>query len=88
MKKQYIFTPTAALFFILILFACGGSRNKLMAKLLNEQKVLKDSANSINERSGCYMQNNSAEANKKQLATVYGRLIDIQFSIDSLEKVK
>ncbi|RPD41530.1 hypothetical protein [Chitinophaga barathri] len=76
---------------ILILFACGCNRHDVRAKLLNEQKILKDSANNITERIGGYIQKgvyDSAEAKKKQLGTVYTRLIDIQSSIDSLEKMK
>jgi hypothetical protein len=60
----------------------------MQTKLLSEQKLLKDSANNINERVGCSMQKDSAEAKKKQLGAVHARLIDIQSSIDSLEKMK
>ena len=76
---------------ILILFACGCNRNDVRTKLLSEQKILKDSANNINERIGSYLHEgvyDSAEAKKKQLATVHARLIDIQSSIDSLGKTK
>lgn len=74
-----------------ILFACGSDRNEGRAKLLNEQKTLKDSANNISERIGSYLQkhlNDSAEAQKKQLGAVYARLTAIQSSIDSLDKMK
>ncbi len=76
---------------ILILFACGCNRNEVRTKLLNEQENLKDSANNIRERIGGYLQKgvyDSAEAKKKQLGTVHARLIDIQSSIDSLDKMK
>ena len=76
---------------ILILFACGCNRNEVRTTLLNEQKILKDSANNIRERMGGYLQkgvNDSAEAKNKQLGTVYAQLIHIQSSIDSLEKMK
>lgn len=81
----------SALLSILILFAFGCNRNEMRTKLLSEQKILKDSANNIRERIGDYLQkgvDDSAEAKKKQLATVYARLINIQSSIDSLEKMK
>ena len=81
----------SAVLSILILFACGYNRNEVGTKLLNEQKILKDSANNINERiGGCTQKGvyDSAEAKKKQLGTVYARLIDIQSSLDSLEKMK
>jgi len=81
----------AAVLSILILFACGCNRNEVRTKLLNEQEILKDSANNIRERIGGYLQKgvyDSAEAKKKQLGTVHTRLIDIQSSIDSLEKIQ
>jgi hypothetical protein len=81
----------SAVLSILILFACGCNRNEVRTKLLNEQKILKDSVNNINEGIGGYMQKglyDSAEAKKKQLGTVHARLIAIQSSIDSLEKMK
>lgn len=81
---------SAALCFLLLL-ACGCNRREVMAKLLSEQKSLKDSANNINERIGGYMQNgvyDSAEAQKNHLAAVHARLTDIQFSIDSLKGMK
>jgi hypothetical protein len=81
----------SAVLSILILFACGYNRNEVRSKLLNEQEILKDSANNIRERIGGYLEKgvcDSAEAKKKQLGTVYARLIDIQSSIDSLEKMK
>jgi hypothetical protein len=80
-----------ALLSLLILFACGCDRNEVRTKLLNEQKILKDSANNINERIGADMQKgvyDSAGVKKKQLEAVHARLINIQSSIDSLEKVK
>jgi hypothetical protein len=81
----------SAVLTILILFACGCNRNEVRTKLLSEQVILKDSANNIRERIGGYIQKgvyDSAEAKKKQLGTVYARLIDIQSSIDNLEKMK
>lgn len=81
----------SAVLSILILFACGCNRNDVRAKLLSEQKILKDSANNISERIGGYVEKgvyDSAEAKKKQLGTVHARLVDIQSSIDSLEKKK
>ena len=76
---------------MLILFACGCNHDDIRTKLLSEQKILKDSANNINERIGDYIHkgvNDSAEAKKKQLGTVFTRLIAIQSSLDSLEKMK
>ena len=81
----------SAVLSILILFACGCNRSDVRTKLLSEQRILKDSANNINERIGGYIQKgvyDSAEAKKKQLGSVHARLIDIQSSIDSLEKMK
>jgi hypothetical protein len=78
----------SAILCLLIIFACGCNSNNMQTKLLSEQKLLKDSANNINERVGCSMQKDSAEAKKKQLGAVHARLIDIQSSIDSLEKMK
>jgi hypothetical protein len=81
----------SAVLSILILFACGCNRNEVRTKLLNEQEILKDSANNIRERIGGYLQKgvyDSAEAKKKQLGAVHTRLIDIQSSIDSLEKMQ
>ncbi len=79
----------SAVLSILILFACGCNRNEVNAKLLTEQEILKDSANNISERIGGYLEKGvyeSAEAEKKHLGAVHARLIDIQFSIDSLAK--
>ncbi len=81
----------SAVLSILMLFTCGCNSNEVSTKLLNEQKTLKDSANNLTERIGDYLHKDvydSAEAKKKQLATVHARLIDIQSSIDSLEKTK
>ena len=87
----------SAVLSILILFACGcnhsnhSNHNEVRTKLLNEQEILKDSANNIREGIGRYLQKgvyDSAEAKKKQLGTVHARLTDIQSSIDSLEKMK
>jgi hypothetical protein len=79
---------SAVLFFFLV-SAFGCNRNRVMTELLNEQKILKDSANNIRERIGGYMKKGfyeSAEAEKKHLGAVHARLINIQFSIDSLGK--
>lgn len=78
----------SALLSTLILFACGSNRTEI---LLNEQKILKDNTNNIRERIGDHLQKgayDSAETEKKQLGTVHARLIDIQSSIDSLNKLK
>jgi hypothetical protein len=80
----------SAVLSILILFACGCNRNEVRTKLLNEQKILKDSANNIRERiGGCPEKGayDSAAAKRKQLGTVHARLIDIQSSIDSLASI-
>lgn len=81
----------SAILCLLIIFACGCNRNNVQTKLLSEQKLLKDSANNINERIGGYMYqglNARAAAEKLQLAAVHARLIDIQSSIDSLGNVR
>ena len=75
----------------LLLLACACNRKDMMTNLLNEQKSLKDSANNINDRIGGYLRkglSDSAEGQKKQLGEVYGRLIKIQASMDSLAKMK
>jgi hypothetical protein len=75
----------------LVLLACACNSNDEMTKLLSEQKLLKDSANHINDKIGDYLRkgvNDSAETQRKQLAAVHARLIEIQFSMDSLEKMK
>jgi hypothetical protein len=71
------------------LVACGCERNETITRLLTEQKLLKDSANDINERIGRYMQKgiyDSAETQKIQLKAVHSRLTDIQSSIDNRSK--
>lgn len=81
----------SAVLSILMLFAYGCNRNEVRATLLNEQKILKDSANKISERIGGYLEKgvcDSADAKKKQIGTIHARLIDIQSSLDSLEKMK
>ena len=65
--------------------ACGGNRNSL-PRLLNEQKLLKDSANNINERIGMYVRKgvyDSAEIEGRQLPAVYARLRRVQSLIDN-----
>jgi hypothetical protein len=77
--------------YLLVLFACGCKPIDVRTKLLDEQKILKDSANNINERIGRSMQkdvNDSAAAEKQQLGIIYTRLTAIQISIDSLDKMK
>jgi hypothetical protein len=89
LTKIYMKFPAAACFLLLLAFGCN--RNDVLTKLLSEQKFLKDSANNIRERIGDYTQRNvydSAEAQNKHLGAIHGRLIDIQFSIDSLAKMK
>ena len=80
-----------AILCLLIIFACGCKRNNLQANLLSEQKLLKDSANNINERiAGCMDKghNDSATAEQLQLGAVHARLIAIQSSLDSLANVR
>ncbi len=81
----------SAILCLLIIFTCGCNRNNVHTKLLSEQKLLKDSANNINERVAGYMYRghyDSAEVEKLQLGAVHVRLIHIQSSIDSLANVK
>jgi beta-galactosidase beta subunit len=78
----------SAVLSILMLFAYGCNRNEVTTKLLSEQEILKDSANNISERISCNMQTDSADSKKKQLGAIHARLIDIQSSLDSLEKMK
>jgi hypothetical protein len=79
----------SAILCLLILVACGCKN--FQAKLLSEQKVLKDSANNLDARIGDDMSkglDGSAQEKKLQLQAVRARLIDIQSSLDSLAKVK
>lgn len=74
-----------------LLFACACNSNNAQRRLLSEQKILKDSANDMNERIGDYLYKGDsakAEAEKVQLTAVHTRLIAIQFSLDSLTKGK
>ena len=71
------------------LVACGSERNETITRLLTDQKLLKDSANNINERIGRYLQKgmyDSAEMQKIQLGAVYTRLKEIQSAIDDRSK--
>ena len=71
------------------LAACGYERNETITRLLTDQKLLKDSANNINERIGRYVQKgiyDSAETQRRQLEAVHARLKDIQSSIDNRSK--
>lgn len=80
-----------AILCLLIIFACGCNSNNMQTKLLSEQKLLKDSAYNVSEGIGGYLERgvyDSAEVKKKELGAVHARLIAIQSSIDSLEKVK
>jgi len=77
----------SAILCFLTIFAYGCNRDNVQAKLLSEQKLLKDSANNIRERVSGYMYKglyDRAEKEKLQFRAVYTRLIDIQSSIDSL----
>ena len=68
-----------------LLLTCGCGRIETITRLQTDQKLLKDSANHINDRIGQYLQKHiydSAEAQKKQLQTVQARLAEIQSSID------
>jgi len=81
----------SAILCLLVIFACGCNHINVQTKLLSEQKLLKDSANNINDRIGGYLEKGlygKADAEKLQLGAVYARLIDIQSSIDSLANVK
>ena len=70
--------------------ACGGNRNSL-PKLLDEQKLLKDSVNNINGRIGMYIHKgvyDSVEIQKRQLSAVYARLRKVQSLIDNFPGMK
>jgi hypothetical protein len=89
--KKKLQMKFSAILCLLIIFACGCNRSDVQTDLLSEQKLLKDSANNINERVAGYMykgHDDSAKAEKLQLAAVHVRLIDIQSSIDSLANVR
>ena len=81
----------SAILCLLIIFAGACNSKDLQAKLLDEQRLLKDSANHINDRIGYHIHkghNDSANAEQLHLGAVYGRLIHIQSSLDSLESLK
>jgi len=76
---------------LFFLTACGSNHNEVMANLINEQKLLKDSANNLTESIGDYSRrgvNDSAEIQKTQVEALQARLINIQSSLDSLAKTK
>ncbi len=71
------------------LVAWGCERNETISRLWTDQKLLKDSANNINERIGRYMQKgmyDSAATQKIQLGAVHSRLTEIQSAIDNRSK--
>ena len=77
---------SAASFFLFVLFGCGCGRIETVTQLQTEQKMLKDSANYLNDRIGQYLQKgiyDSAEIQRVQLGAVQERLADIQASLDS-----
>jgi len=77
-----------AVFCLFLVFAWGCNSVSLQTRLLSEQRLLKDSANNITERiSGCTDQGLDDSAKKVQLGKVHARLISIQASMDSLERV-
>lgn len=78
----------SAILCLLVIFACGCDRNNLQTRLLSEQKLLKDSANNINERISCNIPQDRADAEKLKLGAIHARLIAIQSSIDSLDTVR
>ena len=74
---------------LFMLVACGYGRNEPITRLWTEQKLLKDSADDINERIGRYMQKgfyDSAETQRIQPGAVHVRLKEIQSSIDDRAK--
>lgn len=73
---------------LFVLFTCGCERIETITRLQTDQKLLRDSANNINERIGRYLQKgkyDSAEIQKMQRESVQARLIDIQSSIDKFK---
>ena len=76
---------------LLIIFACACNSKNVQTRLLEEQKLLKDSANNTTERISACLDNNhndSAEKEKLQLSAIHARLIAIQSSLDSLANIK
>jgi len=76
---------------LFLLTACGSNHNEVIGNLMNEQKLLKDSANNLRESIGDYLRrgvNDSAEVQKTQVQALQARLINIQSSLDSLAKTK
>ncbi|MES1225214.1 MAG: hypothetical protein ABUT20_57560, partial [Bacteroidota bacterium] len=60
-----------------ILVACVSNHNDITAKLINEQKLLKDSANNLTESIGDYLRRgivDSAEVQKAQVESLHARL--------------
>ncbi len=76
---------------LLVMLTCRCGRIETISRLQTDQKLLKDSANTINERIGRFIQKgmyDSAEIQRIQLGAVQARLSDIQSSIDSRLKKK
>src|SRR5258706_13331979 len=89
--NQNLYMKYSAIVYLFLLIACGSNLNEEVAKLMNEQKLLKDSANNLTESIGDYIRrgvNDSAEAQKIRVEVLHARLIDIQSSLDSLAKKK
>lgn len=76
---------------LLVMSVCGCNHRDLQSDLLQEQKLLKDSANKMNDVIGSYLHKgvyDSAEAQKKQLGAIFVRLTQIQSSLDSMATLK
>ncbi|MES1217330.1 MAG: hypothetical protein ABUT20_17595 [Bacteroidota bacterium] len=76
---------------VFLLVACGSSDNDVTANLISEQKLLKDSANNLTESIGDYLRRgivDSAEVQKAQVESLHARLINIQYTLDSITKAK
>ena len=81
----------SAIIYLLFLLACGSNRSEMITTLMDEQKLLKDSANSITDKIGDYTRRgvyDSAEAEISQLGAVHARLKRVQLSIDKLSTMK
>lgn len=80
--------------FVLLVASCqseAGKRNELMTKLVIEKQSLQDSASSINAKIKDFTNNGLYDSSLKildQLEPVQIKLKKVNFSIDSLSKMK
>lgn len=75
----------------ILLSACGESRNDKMTKLINEKKLLQENIQSLNDSTDYYLKLASYDNSIRileNLESADARLNKVNFSIDSLSKMK